>query len=157
MQIAETEPVLASLEEAEALKLLVQILNPENLPAQVVGRDGKAVEMTASVYRIMGQVIQLMAKGRAVSVMSFNQNLTPQEAAYLLNLSYSAMIELIESGEIKARKEIDWRIKLADLMAYKQQQDIQREEVLTSLAQMTQNWGLYELESELYNKESFDL
>ena len=125
------EPVLATNREALAIKHLAQVLGSETAQVKLLGRDGEEIVIPEPVYHILRQVIHLMASGQAVALVSLEHELTTQEAADLLNVSRPFLVKLLEQGEIPYIKVgAHRRIRVEDLMAYKQQRDAQRRQCL---------------------------
>lgn len=140
------DPVFVTDREALAIKHLEQVLGGcETAQAKLVGCDGEEIVIPESVYHVLRQVIHLMASGRAVSVVPLEHELTTQQAADLLNVSRPFLVKLLEQGEISYIKVGSHRrIRLSDLMAYKQQRDTQRRQCLKELTQFSQDEGFYE-------------
>ncbi|MGL5857278.1 MAG: helix-turn-helix domain-containing protein [Angustibacter sp.] len=79
------------------------------------------VELPASVYQVLRQVVEAMQQGVAVTVAPRSQTLTTQEAADLLGVSRPTVIRLIDKGELTAeRVGVHRRIQLRDLLAYRE-------------------------------------
>ncbi len=84
-----------------------------------------------------------LAKGRGVSLIPMEAELTTNEAARLLKVSRPYLIRLLEKGEIPFRKVGSHRrIRFRDLMAYKQRTDQQRLDALEELSALDQEYGL---------------
>lgn len=71
--------------------------------------------------------------------------LTTVEAAELLNVSRPSLIKQIEAGEIAHHMVgTHRRLRLADVLAYRDRMDDQAEEALDALASEAEKLGLYE-------------
>jgi len=141
------EPVFAGVPEADAIKLLVEVLSASSPQVKLVGGDGEVHPMPESVTLVLQRVIQVMASGRGVSLESWNRDFTIAEAAELLSGTRQFIIKLLEQGEIPYRQvNGDCRMKFEDVMAYKHQRDIQRREGLKELTRFSQELGLYDLD-----------
>lgn len=65
--------------------------------------------------------------------------LTTQEAADLLNVSRSVLIELVDTGQVPHhRVGADRRVRLMDLMTYKRRRNTESEAALKELAALSQ-------------------
>ena len=89
------------------------------------------------------EILEQMSKGKTVKVLAADVELSTQRAADLLHVSRPFLIELLEKKEIPFRRVGSHRrIRLADLLAYKQQIDEQRMAALDQLTRMSQELGL---------------
>jgi len=146
------DPVFPKEEETAVIKLLDRVLekeiengDSEALKVQLVEVGGKAIALPESLYQLLRQAANLMAAGRAVSLVPIEQDMTVEEAAILLNVSQLFMFKLLSEGAIKyVMVGSERRICLADLMAYKKQRTVKRREILRELAQFSQEEELNE-------------
>ena len=114
----------------------------KNLELQVVGATDK-LTLPMAATDLLEQILQEMAGGRAVQLTSFEAELTTQQAADLLFVSRPYFIKLLENGAIAFRKiGKHRRVRLADVMHYKQQTDSLRLEALRELAAQAQELGM---------------
>jgi excisionase family DNA binding protein len=73
------------------------------------------------------------------------KELTTQEAADMLNVPHPYIVKLLEQGDIPfIEVGADSCIRLEDLMEYKERRDAQREKAIAEMAQMCQDWGIYD-------------
>jgi excisionase family DNA binding protein len=138
-----TDSSLLTEAEADAIKQFEHILNQEQLKL-VVG-NGEEMTIPDSVSRVLRQVVQAMASGKNVSIVTHNPELTTQQAADLLNVSRPYLIKLLEQGELPYMMVgTHRRVKFEDLRKYKQQRDIKRRQLLDELIAESQELGFYE-------------
>jgi excisionase family DNA binding protein len=148
--ILERGPVAASEEEQTALSRIETVMedavnSEEAQILRIVGSDGEAVEIPASVFQILRQSIYYLAHDQAVTILPISKDLTTQEAADILNVSRPYLIKLLEEGAIPFTKTGSHRrVPLADLLAYKQQWKTRRRKALAELTQLSQDMGLYD-------------
>ncbi len=115
-----------------------------NLRVQVEA-DGDLIEMPAIVTRLLQTVLEHMAAGRALSIMPLNAELTTQEAADLLGVSRPFLVQLLEAQAIPHRKVgRHRRVRVADLLAYRKQNQVDRATALDELTGISQAMGDYE-------------
>jgi excisionase family DNA binding protein len=89
-----------------------------------------------------------MRAGRAITVAPLAQRLTTQEAADLLGVSRPTLIKLLEDGKIPFEQPgRHRRIRLDDLLAYRDRRRKERSEILDELVVQTQALGLYDDEA----------
>lgn len=84
---------------------------------------GDCVELPASVYRVLRQVVEAMRAGRAVTVAPQMQTLTTQQAADLLGVSRPTVVKLINDGKLPAETPAKRRrlVRLDDVLSYRKQ------------------------------------
>ncbi|MGB4270870.1 MAG: helix-turn-helix domain-containing protein [Propionicimonas sp.] len=86
----------------------------------VGGGEGEQIELPSAVYRVLMQVVEAMAAGKAVTVTPQEPQLTTQQAADLLGVSRPTVVRLIESGELRAdRNGARRRLLLSEVLAYR--------------------------------------
>lgn len=101
------------------------------------------IELPAGAVALLMDILEAMAAGRGVTVVPENAELTTVQAADLLNVSRPYLIGLLESNAIPHRKVGKHRrIRLEDVMTYKQRIDGGREAVLDRLVAEAQEHGL---------------
>lgn len=93
------------------------------------------IELPPGAVTLLMDILEAMAAGRGITLIPENAELTTVQAAELLNVSRPFLIKLLDSGAIAHRKVGKHRrIRMEDVMEYKNQIDQQREEVLDQLA-----------------------
>lgn len=102
--------------------------------------DGVAIPAAAAA--LLERILAEMAEGNSVTLMSVHAELTTQQAADILKVSRPFLIERLEKGEIPFRLVgTHRRIRLADVMRFKEQSDRRRLEALEKLAALDQALG----------------
>ena len=137
-----TEDVgLARASAQELSVLLAQMSMAERAHVKLDGHD---LILPRQALALLRDLLSEMAQGNAVTIVPTHAELTTQEAANLLNVSRPYLIKLLEKGEIAHHKvNKHRRIRLDDLMAYKQQQALRSAQALDELAQQAQELGMY--------------
>jgi excisionase family DNA binding protein len=103
----------------------------------------QAIELPAGAVNLLMDILEVMASGRGVTLIPENAELTTVQAAELLNVSRPFLIKLLEEGTLPYRKVgTHRRIRLEDVMAYKEAIDEEREAVLDELAAQAQEMGM---------------
>jgi excisionase family DNA binding protein len=138
------EPLLAPEAETAAISELQNAI-PEDNQIKLIGKNGEEITLPESVDFVFRHVLNLMASGKAVSVISYDQELSTQQAADLLNVSRPYLIKLLKQGEIPhIMVGTHRRVRFGDVMKYKKQRDSERREGLKQLTQFLQAEGFYD-------------
>lgn len=141
------EPISADNEQAavEAFGRALRVVRPH---AKLVGPDGKEIPIPDAIYKVLEQVIPLLASDQAVSIVPVGHLLTSQEAAELLNVSRPYFIKLLDQGVVPFERPdgpgSHRRIRFEDLMEYKHKRAAERRQQLKRLTQLSQESGLYD-------------
>ncbi|GAB4335686.1 MAG: hypothetical protein Kow00117_18650 [Phototrophicales bacterium] len=101
----------------------------------VVSIDSEeTIKLPAGVMNLLMDILSAIAAGQSVTIIPQSQELTTFQAADILNVSRPFLIKLLESGKIPYRKVGKHRrIRLEDVMAYKQVADQERAAILDEL------------------------
>lgn len=103
------------------------------------GQAGELLPVPASAMTLFIQLLNELAAGNTVTLVPSQTELTTQEAADLLNVSRPFLLNLLEKGEIPfCTVAGQRRVKLNDVVAYKQQIDTARLQALDELAEQAQ-------------------
>jgi excisionase family DNA binding protein len=107
--------------------------SPLTLRVVEAGRD-LPIELPIGAVALLNDILQAMAAGRGITLIPENAELTTVQAAEILNVSRPFLIKLLEESVIPYRKVGKHRrIRMEDVMAYKNQIDSERESVLDKL------------------------
>jgi excisionase family DNA binding protein len=107
------------------------------------GGPDVSVIVPREAFELFLEILGQMANGNAVTIVPVHAELTTQEAADMLNVSRPHLIELLEAGKIRFhRVGTHRRIRVSDLLAYRQLDEAERKAVLDGLTQEAQKLGL---------------
>lgn len=105
--------------------------------------EGETVVLPDRALQLLLDVLSSMAEGNDVMVVAVEAELTSQQAADVLNVSRPFLIQLLEKGDIPYHKVGKHRrVRLKDVVAYKDRNDRKRREVLDELVAEAQELGL---------------
>lgn len=125
----------------------------ENAKPRLVGPDGTSIELPDEVYEILVRVTAAMRAGNAVSVVPYSMRVSTQEAAEMLGVSRPTLVRMLERNEIPYEQPgRHRRIKLADVMAFRDRTHVQAVERLDVLVAEASSEGLYDSPREDYTK-----
>ena len=109
---------------------------------QLVGPNGTATSIPESVFYILERVAEVLARGDAVTVVPVGKEVTTQQAADLLNVSRQYLVRLLDEGRIPYRKTGKHRrLRIEDVLSFKEQRDKDRRAGLRELSRLTQDFG----------------
>ena len=107
------------------------------------GEPSEVLVVPAAALHLLVQILAEMAQGNAVTFTSIQAELTTQQAADLLNVSRPYFVQLLENGTIPFhRVGTRRRVRLQEVMAYKQRRYTERSAALDELAAYDQELGL---------------
>lgn len=136
-----------SLPESERSRMAAIHETLEGLQArcELVGPSGERVPLPESLFYVLERVAEVLATGGAITVVPVGKEMTTQQAANLLNVSRQYLVRLLE------RKEIPFtftgkhrRLKVEDVLAYKESRDRKSRRALRNLTRLSQEYGGYD-------------
>ncbi|WNG43000.1 helix-turn-helix domain-containing protein [Archangium minus] len=137
--VSASEHALAEVVELARLMEAKRVQRPK-----LIGPGGETLELPEPVFHLLHQVVTVLARGDAVTVVPVHKELTSQQAADLLNVSRQYLVRLLDQGVIPYSKTGKHRrIRINDLLTYKRKRDAQRQADLDELSQMSQDFGGY--------------
>ena len=111
---------------------------------EVRGTEG-AVAMPDLVLELLRRVVDILASGNAVTIVPVGRELTTQQAAGILNVSRQYLVRLLEDGKLPfVRTGSHRRLRIEDVLRYKERRDRERETGLTELTQLHESIGGYD-------------
>jgi excisionase family DNA binding protein len=102
--------------------------------AKLVGPDGDATSLPASVYSFFLRLLADLEDGKSVSIIQVNAQLTTVQASNMLGVSRQFLIGLLNKDEIPHHMVgTHRRVYVKDLLAYKSKRDAKRKKALDEL------------------------
>ena len=95
----------------------------------------ETIELPAGAVKLLLAILEDMASGRAVTIVPQNAELTTQQAADFLNVSRPFLVQLLEQKKLPYRLVgTHRRIRIEDILRFKENIDAERRKVLDQLA-----------------------
>jgi len=139
----------ASVDRAVAARLATALLSSASrgLHVQVIDREGHRIDLPDTLAEVVARAASLMSEGHKVSVIADDEMLTTQAAAERLNVSRQYVVRLVDQGMLPSIKVgTHRRLRLADVLAYKAQRDMDRDAALDRLTALSEDAGGYQLD-----------
>ncbi|MEQ8572001.1 MAG: helix-turn-helix domain-containing protein [Deltaproteobacteria bacterium] len=134
-------PVSASPEEQGELVELLRCL-PQ---CKLVGPEGEEIHIPEATFRILERVVELLARGDAITLVRVGKELTTQQAANILNVSRQYLVRLLDEGRIPFTKTGKHRrLRIEDVLEFKRERDRERRAGLDELTRMSEDAGGYQ-------------
>jgi excisionase family DNA binding protein len=132
---------------SRALEGMVQPPKRRAPKCQLVGPSGDPISIPGSVFYVLERVAEVMARGDSVTVVPVGKEVTTQQAADLLNVSRQYLVRLLDEGRIGCRRTGKHRrLRIEDVLAFKEARDKDRRAGLRELSRVTQGLGGYDAE-----------
>lgn len=119
-------------------------------PAALVSSDGQAINLPGEVLRVLSEAVRAMQQGKAITVAPVDQLLTTQEAADFLGISRPTLVKKLEDGSIAFERTTGGRhrrVRLVDLLQYREGQRVERRKALRELVSEAQRAGAYNVDT----------
>lgn len=139
-------PLTASEEERPEVARVAQLLaDGVTAPARLVGAAGEEIVLPPVAIRALALALQLLSVEQSIVMWPIHEELTTQMAAKLLNVRHSYLLRVLDAGELPSLAVgAERRVRVGDLLRYKQDRDERRREALQRLAQLSEELGLYD-------------
>ena len=107
--------------------------------------EGESVPVAVprEAFDLFLEILRLTADGKTAAVLPLHSEVTTQQAAELLNVSRPYLVGLLDEGRIPFRLVGSHRrVRMDDLLAFKQADDARRTAILDELTSEAQRQGL---------------
>ncbi|MFZ5443784.1 MAG: helix-turn-helix domain-containing protein [Myxococcota bacterium] len=140
-------PPADQLKVAKLSRVLGGLAHASTRTCRLVGPKGEEVVLPDAVFHVLARVAEVLARGDSVTVVPVGKELTTQQAADLLNVSRQYLIRLLDEGRIAYTKTGKHRrLRIEDVLAFKERRDAERRNALRDLSQLTEEFGGYDRE-----------
>ena len=143
MAATASSPVTLPPKDVEAVDEVARVLSTP--VAKLVGPDGVAVELPVEVHELLSHVVDALRHGQAITVAPVSMRLTTSQAAEMLGLSRPTLVRLLEEHEVPfERTSRHRRVRLDDLLAYRERRRVERRSALYEMTRQAVADGLYD-------------
>lgn len=116
-------------------------------PIHLVDAESEEVmELSPEALRLLHDILLDLMSGEVKTTIPHHAELNDAQAADILGVSRKYFIDLLQSGAMPycRKKGIFYRVRMEDLMAYKEEIDRKRDVALDELVALSQELGLYD-------------
>ena len=133
----------AALAERAVRKLAALADETGPVPARFGAAAAEPVDIPTPAVRLLREILDQMAHGHGVALTPIHAELTTGEAADLLQVSRTHLVQLLDEGRIPCRMVgAHRRIRAADIVTYRREQETRRRSALDELTTRDQELGL---------------
>ena len=133
------EEAAKALSATQALAGLLDDSGTLSLNLRAAKAKELTIELPSAISDLVLELLLLIGKGEAVTLVPFGAELSTQEAADLLNVSRPFLVKLIDEKKIGCHKVgTHRRLKADDVLNYKHTRDKERDASLQTLATLGQ-------------------
>jgi excisionase family DNA binding protein len=113
---------------------------------KLVAADGTEIPLSDMAFAVVQQILPaLEARRQTITIAPSVAELSPNQAADLLNVSRPYLMKLLKQGALPFVKiGAHHRIRTDDLQQYKAQRDRERRRSLTELTELMEEEGLFD-------------
>jgi excisionase family DNA binding protein len=110
---------------------------------QLTEQGCNAIELSPAIVAALHQLVRIMAIGKSVAILPYEQYLSCQEAAELLGMSRPYFYKMLDRGVIPYFKVGSHRrVRFEDVIDYKLNRSNERHQALLELAELSKKLGL---------------
>ena len=133
----------AALADQAARKLAGWGEGSEPVPTRFGVATGEPVDIPTSAVRLLKEILDQMAHGNGVALTPLHAELTTRQAADLLQVSRTHLVQLLDEGRIPCRKVgAHRRVRARDILDYRRETESRRRKALDELTAVDQDLGL---------------
>ena len=137
------DAALADLAREKLRKLTEWGDGLESVLARFGAGTGEPIIFPTPAIQLLREILNHMARGHGVALTPLDTELTTRQAADLLQVSRTHLVQLLEDGRIPHRKVgAHRRVRARDLLDYRRETEFRRREALDELTAIDQKLGL---------------
>lgn len=139
--LTERLPTEDEIESAADAAIVIAIAMERDNGLTIPGPDGNSVKIAPSIAHLVIDLLGHVSAGNMVTLVPTGTMLTTQEAADILNVSRPHLTGLLKAGKIRY-EEVGRhrRVRLNDLMQYRDQRARAQEDALQRLSDLGQDF-----------------
>ena len=131
-----SEDVVKAADEA-----LHELKSEETQVFLLVGE--KKLQLDPYIANLLVEVFEQLSEGKPVSILPHNAEMTTRQAASILNVSRPYVSKLLKEGKMDFEmRGTHRRIRLEEVMRYKQQQAVRRRDALARMTEIAEELDL---------------
>ena len=116
---------------------------PDPVPVRFGAAVAEPVAIPPSAVRLLREILDHMAHGNGVALTPLHAELTTRQAADLLQVSRTHLVQLLDEGRIPCRKVgAHRRVRARDVLDYRRETESRRRQALDELTAVDQHLGL---------------
>jgi excisionase family DNA binding protein len=109
--------------------------------------DGTRIPLPQPLLEVLAIAAHAMQRNQGVTMILRSTSLTTREAAELIGCSRQQVVDLIDEKKLKGTKVgTHRRVQLADVLAFIDEEDKERDEAMSDLIEHTEEFGGYDAE-----------
>jgi excisionase family DNA binding protein len=133
------------VEHRDLLERIADATSKHSDSLRILTPAGQEIALPEPMAELLAEAAGFMLEDEGVVLLSSERDLSPQQASRLLNISRPYLVRLLDNGDIPFhRVGSHRRIRLEDLLAYRQQRDAARRDDLKKLSQFSRESGFPE-------------
>ncbi|MCY4431116.1 MAG: helix-turn-helix domain-containing protein [Rhodospirillales bacterium] len=133
----------AVLAERAVRKLAAVADEAGPVPARFGATETDPIDIPTPALRLLREILAQMAHGYGVLLTPLHAELTTRQAADLLQVSRTHLVQLLDDERIPCRKVgAHRRVRAADIVAYRRETEARRRSALDELTARDQELGL---------------
>jgi excisionase family DNA binding protein len=132
-------PASSEADRFNELRDQIDALFAEAQKPYLLSPDGERIDIPDSAFEALRIIIEAMANGQPITLVPHDKELTSQEAADILHVSRPHLIKLLERGDLLFhRVGTHRRIRIDDVLAYRDRRDAERKAALDDVARLSE-------------------
>ena len=141
----EVRPGEVTAKELATFGRVLELRRRRGQTPRLVGPDGATTELPEGIHDLLVSIVEHLKAGNGVTVIPMHAELTTVEAAEILNVSRPFLIKQLEAGALRHHMVgTHRRLRLVDVLAYRDRMDAEAEEALSAMADEAEALALYD-------------